>query len=177
MMQILMLVILLCGCGSKPDTDDFDLDGTFRVDSRLDPNGSFAKAEPQKILAYYLRKLGATVVDPVYGATNDTIFVAEGFDCPAGRVGYVNSLYPSTIFICQAARGDPHAFFSMLPHELGHLLGAAHTPCEKHGIMAPLTNCTPIEIEWTPEDIVEICSNGRTVGGVCGRKQPRKTSF
>ena len=88
MMQILMLVILLCGCGSKPDTDDFDLDGTFRVDSRLDPNGPFAKAEPQKILAYYLRKLGATVVDPVYGATNDTIFVAEGFDCPAGRVGY-----------------------------------------------------------------------------------------
>ena len=114
--------------------------GWYIIDSRLDPNGPFAKAEPQKILAYYLRKLGATVVDPVYGATNDTIVTtlnSSPLRMPAAvpnstrwaieSLSYEDRVVSSAIDSCR----DPR---SAAPHR--HLV--AHRPELDQPPLAPL---------------------------------------
>ena len=154
------MFLLLIGCGSN--FVQFDLNRPFIFKSyNLTAQKDF-KDGPAPILNQFVSSLGGINT----GTPNYTITITDGIDCPEGRNGYIFDTEPTTIYICPIARTALDRWAYTLAHEFGHTLGAGHVPCSTKGIMSEW-GCQGPRLNYTPEDVAQICNNGRTVGGVC----------
>lgn len=167
-----MRILTICALLSSACGPNFDLDQPIVFDVKPLGLGAFFDQTVEPTLRGALKQLGASAAT---GPTiNPTVRVsrADPGDCDgvdARRRGL-------DILICPTATVGPNAWFEALYHELGHTLGAGHLPCETQAIMAPSWSCNfqrGIAPDYTSPDIAEICGNGHTVGGVCGRPATR----
>ena len=180
---IATLLLLLSACGTR-----FDLDAPISI--VVEPLGAtFSDGTPwleaewaaHDAALAALRQLWVPVAG-VRGESRDipgsaqTITIArmsEG-DCKAHAeggplLGY-NFGGESKVYLCAPAFWSLRLIKQVVRHEIGHVLGAGHTPCAMGGIMPPQTGCNRTDAEsYTFPDLREICESGRVMGGICGR--------
>ena len=85
--------------------------------------------------------------------------------------GYVLGNDRDTIWLCSRSRQSTYEWTQAVKHELGHVLGAYHMPCDTQAVMGASQACafkrSFDSVTYNIADYVTICNNGRTTGGIC----------
>jgi hypothetical protein len=85
--------------------------------------------------------------------------------------GYVLGSDRDTIWLCNKSKQSTYEWTQAVKHELGHVLGAIHMPCETQAVMGASQACvfkrSFDSVTYNIADYVTICNNGRTTGGIC----------
>lgn len=117
-------------------------------------------------------------------SVNETIYLVLGneyIDCTGDRVGYVRWQKNNILQVCPAMlpSRDYLRIVSLMMHEVGHVLGANHVPCDGKSVLAPDLDCplaSYIRSQDDPDnlfgysevDLDEICQF--TQGGICSKR-------
>jgi len=72
----------------------------------------------------------------------------------------------TVIYTCITSN-DPSVATSNALHEMGHVFGAGHLPCETGALMTHDAACRTIRDHFGPLDISAICQSGLVIGGIC----------
>lgn len=165
--RLLLLSLFALGCGRAP----FNLNKpiSFNVAS-LATIAPWADEVANATLVGAVRELrgsvGANLAQVVF------VWVGDAQACIArgeSRGFYFSG--SSSIFLCPPSANSRAEFRITLKHELGHVFGAKHLPCETTAIMPPQIECALGRGEdpgYTAADIDDICSSGEVIGGICG---------
>ena len=158
---VLLCLVSCIGC-SDSGWIRFNLEQPFIFKAYgLTPQKDFIDG-PVPVLNQFVMSLGGVEA----GIPNLAITITDGTNCPDGRNGYIFDADPTTIYVCPLARTALDRWAYTLAHEFGHVLGAGHVPCSTMGIMSDW-GCQGPRLNYVKEDVAQICSNGRTSGGVC----------
>lgn len=165
MRALALSLALLSGCGTS-----FDLDQPIRIQLYPLGLGEFFDQTAVTTARGALRQLGATDAD---GPTVNPLIIIKRGRPEQCQDDVVGRALDGVVYLCEGAIKSPLQWFETIYHEVGHILGAKHLPCETRAIMAPYTGCAGergVAPDYLPEDIAEICRTTR--GGVCAGRTP-----
>lgn len=153
-------------------TYDLDQPLALAVDYVLTQQRYADAAAWRRQFADVAAQLGGSVTDDPAATSNHLITLVYSPDCdgkklvPAFVHGDLGHGSPDgDLYLCRDFLEREYLWPQILAHELGHLLGAPHLPCNGRNIMCEVA---PRDVlRYSDDDVAAICRYTR--GRVCGR--------
>ncbi len=169
-----ILAALLTGCCPVavhcPDPIDLRYPLGMQVDVLATGADDWLNAWTVRQLNEAIAQVGGRFAEGGYPVIH--VRLSADADCASrDAAGYVLGSDRDTIWLCSRSKQSTYEWTQAVKHELGHVLGAIHMPCETEAVMGASQACafkrSFDSVTYNIADYVTICNNGRTTGGIC----------